>query len=404
MSLTSTSGSGEDTLHETEQNLEQLRQELLNVDAAAAIMHLKNRLQQLQSLIAKLEDVSLSKTAALEANDSRSVNMAAAVAVAELPVAVDRVCEVTAKVASTLKLTAAENEKAKRAVSLLNGEIRRAEEALKSSSALQHDEQLQRCLRNVQNVERATVPGVTGVFSRLWQDSYCRQTRKARSQVHVEQPLIVLSVDLPSPMTPPPQVTVTPDRGFHAGDPLQQEQNQQVLTRARVKEIAERGTRGCLPTSPLPPACADRTHQLRAPSPRGLSTQESSVLGRPAARLPREASSALRAARASCSESQHLSAPLSPGASLIIRSVSPSPSSTPVRSPAPTPIPSRSPSLERRSETSLELSEKEDMDPRLEIRPRTVPPLHTAPSLKNQSLKPPGSTRPHTARLSRLGG
>jgi len=393
---------------ETNATLDLLQKELLSSDAAAAILNMDRRLQQLQDLVAKLQDAGIDKIAA-KAGESQSTQLEMAGAVKDLQRLVDRVCGVTAKVASAFQLTAAENAEANQAVSLLNGEIRNAVEELKGSPALEHDERLQRCLRKVQSVERASIPKATGGFGRLWDDSFRRHRRQSTNSVpHAEPPNAVLSVVLPSPSVTPIRVTGIADASS-SGDPLQQMQSQNASARARVKDIAERGTNHRLSTSPLPPAAV--SHQRLVFSARGRSTQESvsgALAHRPVVRLLREAA-ALGTATTSCSESQHQSPPLTPGASLIIRAVSPSPLSTPVRSPARTPAPSRSPSLERRSEMSLELSEKDDVDPRLQIRPRTVPPLPIPPH-SNESRKLSPSPRPQTARQtiqirqSRLGG
>ncbi|CAE7219429.1 unnamed protein product, partial [Symbiodinium pilosum] len=103
----------------------------------------------------------------------------AAAAVQELHAELDDMCDVTASVAAALRSSIEENAQTREAVAMLNDHVRMAEEALKSSPALEKDEHLQRCLLKVQHLKHSTTfYEVSGVFGRLWRDSLDRQTRK----------------------------------------------------------------------------------------------------------------------------------------------------------------------------------------------------------------------------------
>eukprot|EP00438_Fugacium_kawagutii_P021981 Skav217009 [mRNA] locus=scaffold1803:195986:198608:- [translate_table: standard] len=360
----------------------------------------------------------------------------------ELQEELDGMCEVTARVAVALKSSVEETAQTREAVALLNDQVKLAEAALRSSPALESDEHLQRCLHKVSKIgHSALFSEVSGVFGRLWNDSLDRQRRRFSQAERREKivaavsasPVYVLDTRLPSEAKSIPegksQTTQKPSsRPGSAMQTLQLDETKMAQCDASK------------PSSPSRAPSHEKSDAHRRPSKTLLPTSDMSF---PSNISKRRASapdvvtrswclSDRRPTGSSASSTLPPPGPPSPSQSLIIRSVSPSPSHHPSprldvpegdelafrtnfsiflgapHAPLHPKTGPRSPRPQHERRPSKSRPEESlDMDDPLQqarVRPRAVPPLASplAPPLapiggtqspSRSSSKPPRETR-----------
>ncbi|CAJ1406954.1 unnamed protein product [Effrenium voratum] len=404
--------------------------EKLGDRAASAVTTMQGRLQKLRTLTTALHlsleggahpsesggDGSYEGGFPSPSSSAAASAREAALAAQELHEELDGMCEVTTCVANALKSSVEEMAQTRAAVAMMSDQVQMAEAALKSSPALQSDEQLQRCLLKMEGLKSSTlVTEVTGVFGRLWADSIDRQARRfRRPQEHVASmapPVYVLSADSAASDAPtkrhsmpniaeasgPPGIPSMPSTALPSpGVPSSARSSRDLIVESR------RPSKSPSPSPSLVATTMELPLDTRRPSKTPSQPDRNELLP-PASRLnsKRRAS----APEVSWSEARAASKPLPPGSAgsaLIIRAVSPSPS---VRSQNPEEasdvdvddlaILPQAPSFPRKLPRSPrpssavrckpsdrdDASDVEDMDDPLSqarARPRTVPPLTAA--------------------------
>lgn len=378
-------------------------QERLGVQAASAVARMQGRLKKLRKLTTTLQAAGDEGDGEDAPNPVVYVKTAkeAATAAKELQEELDGMCEVTARVAVALRSSVEETAQTREAVALLNDQVRMAEAALKSSPALEGDVHLQRCLQNVSKLgHSALFSEVSGVFGRLWNDSLDRQRRRFLQSERRERIKAAIS-------TPPVYVLDTQ----HKHDPgASQEPEKQAQPsrpgsafRTQVEEAA-----------PSPSPSHDRADQHRRPSKTLLPTSDLSF---PVNISKRRASAPDVVTRSWCLSDRRPSnatstlPPPSPTASLIIRSVSPSPSNPSPRLEAPEVddlavprAPSQPKTGPRSPRPHITRSTDEDRDDPLlqaRFRPRAVPPLTgnpPSPSRSPSKQREPRNTAWHSVQ------
>lgn len=391
---------------DTTSHVEQSRQ-ALGSNASLAITRLRRSITHAEDVTQQLETKVALVDGSCQTSPCARLASEAVSAVNRIHAEFDAMCGVTAHVAAALQSTAEENVQARTGVAYVNKEIRHAKAALEGSPALQTDVQLQRCLVNVQHVERATaVNNVEGAFGRLWDDALRRQGRRHVRQSNTEA---MLRPDTMMPaqtlvhqprwhQTASPSSVSVLHFGTPAGRDLPQELGSNGLemsmdehdqTRPAALSPSPQTRRASLSPSP-PPASktANRPTSVRRRHSAPTSTETANQQPSQHLQLPDAAHSQSRIAAGALSStsrnapSQQNRAELVarigiPGMPLIIRSASPSPcvsmTSTPVRSPAVTPMLSRSASPDQHN------PERSSSPFQSARRPRTVPALGASP-------------------------
>ncbi|CAK9011472.1 unnamed protein product, partial [Durusdinium trenchii] len=238
-------------------------------------------------------------------------------------------CEITARVAVALKCAVEESAQTREAVALLNDQVRMAEAALKSSPALEADEDLQRCLQKVTKLGRSALFGevkgtsTASVFGRLWNDSLDRQKRRFLQKERREK--------IQSALQSAPVYVLDENPAERVGRPCSASRTQQTEETEAIEVSAK-------PSLSSAPAPLDPSNASTSPSAEDAHRRPSKTL------LPsdlslrhvsrRRASAPEVITRSWClsdrpsnqsATASNLSPP-SPTASLIIRQFSPSPS------------------------------------------------------------------------------
>ncbi|CAK9010269.1 unnamed protein product [Durusdinium trenchii] len=393
--------------HTDSENVGHASEESLGATAASAVERVQARLKKLRKLTnvlqrAPLDDRPEGEEGAQHSPRSSFIKTAkeAAVAAKELQEELNGMCEITARVAVALKCAVEESAQTREAVALLNDQVRMAEAALKSSPALEADEDLQRCLQKVTKLGRSALFGeVKGVFGRLWNDSLDRQKRRFLQKERREK--------IQSALQSAPVYVLDENPAERVGRPCSASRTQQTEETEAIEVSAK-------PSLSSAPAPLDPSNASTSPSAEDAHRRPSKTL------LPsdlslrhvsrRRASAPEVITRSWClsdrpsnqsATASNLSPP-SPTASLIIRQFSPSPSrlSDPQVDLAAVPHAPLQPKALPRSPRPLKArpaleDSPDENDPlaQARMRPRAVPPL-----------SPSQSTGPNKSALAATSG
>lgn len=374
-------------------------QERLGAEAASAVVRMQDRMQKLRKLTTAMKIQAMEQEMGSMGDGDPEDEPAsprgplaaaveAAAAVQDLHSELDDMCDVTAAVAAALRSSVEENVKTREAVAMLNDQVRMAEEALKSSPALEKDEHLQRCLLKVQHLKHSTTfYEVSGVFGRLWRDSLDRQARKTRRAFREKA--------VESTMSGP--YVLSPEAGAAVAAALSEPKNDGSEVAPQGEPPPELLARRCSLPSPVRPEGSRQNSRRRASASEAVHAS----WGEPI--------------RSQSIRSQNLylppaAAPL--GSALVIKAVTPSPGQSP-RSPSPeepevddlatvsssqlrlvhrSPRPRSASALQskatgpEKAELTLEQAfDQEDPLCQARARPRVVPPLAERPSSRQST-------------------
>jgi len=376
-------------------------QERLGAEAASAVVRMQGRLQKLRKLTTAMKMQAMEQEMGsmgegdpedepVSPRSPLAAAVEAAAAVQELHSELDDMCDVTASVAAALRSSVEENVKTREAVAMLHDQVRMAEEALKSSPALEKDEHLQRCLLKVQHLKHSTTfYEVSGVFGRLWRDSLDRQARKTRRASREKA--------VESTMSGP--YVLSPEAGSAVAAALSEPKNDCSEVFAQGEPPPELLARRCSLPSPVRPEGSRQNSRRRASASEAVHA--SWGVGEPL--------------RSQSIRAQNLylppaAAPL--GSALVIKAVTPSPGQSP-RSPNPeepevddlatvtssqlrlvhrfprprsaSALQTKAPGPEKAELTLEQALDQEDPLCQARARPRVVPPLTERPNSRHST-------------------